>query len=54
LFFFHQAHKNAREKINAFGLLPIVPFIAFYYLLKGGILLLSMYEFSRKGKKIKW
>ncbi len=53
LFFFYYAHRNAREKVSAVGYLPIVPFFAVYYLLKGGILLLCMYEFSRR-KKIKW
>ena len=39
IFFFYQAHKNAKEKFNSFGYLPIVPDFAFYYLLKGTILL---------------
>ncbi len=52
-FFFYKAHQNAKEKVNAFGYLPIVPYFAFYYLLKGMILIISLYEFGR-GKKIKW
>ncbi len=52
-FFFWQAHRNAREKIHVKYYLSIIPYFAFYYLLKGGILLLSMIEFSRV-KKIKW
>lgn len=52
-FFFYQAHKNANEKVNAFGWLPLIPYFAFYYLVKGVILLLSLFEFAR-GKKLKW
>ena len=53
IFFFYQAHKNAKEKIRSFGYLPIIPYFLFYYMLKGGILIISLYEFA-KGKKIKW
>jgi cellulose synthase/poly-beta-1,6-N-acetylglucosamine synthase-like glycosyltransferase len=53
VFFFYKAHTNAKEKINTFGYIPIIPYFAFYYLLKGAILMLSFYEFTRK-KKIKW
>ena len=52
-FFFYKAHQNAKENVNAIGYLPIVPYFAFYYLLKGMILIVSLYEFGR-GKKIKW
>lgn len=52
-FFFYQAHVNAKEKMRGVGYIPIIPYFAFYYLLKGCILILSLYEFSR-GKKIKW
>jgi len=53
LFFFYQAHKNTNEKIVKFGWIPIIPYFLFYYLLKGSILLLSLFEFTR-GKRIKW
>jgi poly-beta-1,6-N-acetyl-D-glucosamine synthase len=53
IFFFYQAHKNANEKMTKWGLLPLIPYFLFYYLLKGIILILSLIEFSR-GKKIKW
>jgi cellulose synthase/poly-beta-1,6-N-acetylglucosamine synthase-like glycosyltransferase len=53
LFFFYMSHKNAKEKMNAVGLVPIVPYFAFYYLLKGAILMMCFYEFTRR-KKIKW
>ena len=52
-FFFWQAHRNGNEKIHPKYYLSIIPYFAFYYLLKGGILLLSMIEFARV-KKIKW
>jgi poly-beta-1,6-N-acetyl-D-glucosamine synthase len=52
-FFFYHAHRNANEKMRAFGYIPIIPYFALYYLLKGSILLLSLYEFAR-GKKIRW
>jgi len=51
--FFYWAHKNAQEKILKFGWVPLIPYFAFYYTLKGLILLLCMIEFIR-GKKIKW
>lgn len=50
---FIYAHRNAQEKINRFGWLPLLPYFLFYYLLKGTILILSMLEFAR-GKKTKW
>src|SRR3989344_3295825 len=53
LFFFYQAHKNAQEKIMKYGWIPIVPYFAWYYLLKGIILMISLAEFSRN-KKVKW
>jgi hypothetical protein len=52
-FFFWQAHINGNEKIHPKYYLSIIPYFAFYYLLKGGILLLSIIEFARV-KKIKW
>ncbi len=52
-FLFYQAHKNANEKISSFGWLPLIPYFLFYYLLKGIILLISLFEFAR-GKEIKW
>lgn len=52
-FLFYQAHKNANEKVISAGLLSLIPYFAFYYLLKGTILLLSLFEFAR-GKKVKW
>lgn len=52
-FFFWQAHRNGNEKIHPKYYLSIVPYFAFYYLLKGSILLFSMLEFARV-KKIKW
>jgi len=52
-FFFYQAHKNAKEKIMRFGWIPLIPYFLFYYLLKGLILILSLFEFTRS-KKIKW
>ncbi|MBU1111358.1 MAG: glycosyltransferase, partial [Nanoarchaeota archaeon] len=39
LFFFYQAHVNAKEKLRGVGYLPIIPYFAFYYLLKGSILI---------------
>lgn len=51
--FFYAAHKNAEEKISRFGWLPILPYFAGYYLLKGTILLVSLGQFSR-GKKMRW
>ncbi|HLD72106.1 MAG TPA: glycosyltransferase [Candidatus Nanoarchaeia archaeon] len=50
---FYLAHKNANEKMIKFGWIPLIPYAFFYYLLKGTILLLSLFEFAR-GKKIKW
>jgi len=52
-FFFYQAHVNAKEKMRGVGYLPVIPYFAIYYLLKGTILIVSLYEFSR-GKKIRW
>jgi cellulose synthase/poly-beta-1,6-N-acetylglucosamine synthase-like glycosyltransferase len=52
-FFFYQAHRNAKEKILKFGWIPLIPYFAFYYTLKGIILILCMIEFVR-GKKVKW
>lgn len=53
IYFFYIAHRNANEKMTKFGLIPLIPYFAFYYLLKGAILLLSLFEFTRS-KKIKW
>ena len=47
------AHKNANEKMMKVGLIVLIPYFAFYYLLKGIILLLSFIEYAQ-GKKIKW
>ncbi len=52
-FLFWQAHRNARERMTRFGLLPLLPYAAFYYLLKGFILLSTLVEFARR-KKTKW
>ena len=52
-FFFYAAHRNANEKMTGTGWVPLIPYFAFYYLLKGTILLLSLFEFSRN-KKIRW
>ncbi len=52
-YFFYQAHRNANEKMIKFGWIPLIPYFAFYYILKGVILLLSLLEFSM-GKKLKW
>ncbi len=52
-FLFYQAHKNANEKMTKAGFIPLIPYFAFYYLLKGIILLFSLFEFAR-GKKLKW
>ncbi len=52
-YFFYRAHKNANERMMRFGWLPLIPYFAFYYLLKGSIFLLSLVEFSRN-RKIKW
>ena len=51
--FFYLAHKNAKEKAMNFGLIALIPYFAFYYVLKGTILLLSLVEFAQ-GKKIRW
>jgi cellulose synthase/poly-beta-1,6-N-acetylglucosamine synthase-like glycosyltransferase len=52
-FFFYAAHKNADEKMIGMGWIPLIPYFAFYYLLKGVILLMALFEFSGS-KKIKW
>jgi poly-beta-1,6-N-acetyl-D-glucosamine synthase len=52
-FFFYQAHRNANEKMTKMGFIPLIPYFIFYYLLKGIILLLSLFEFTR-GRKLKW
>lgn len=49
-FFFYAAHRNAQEKMTAFGLIPLIPYFFYYYLMKGFILLLSVAQFH-KGKK---
>jgi len=53
LFFFYAAHKNANEKMMKFGFIALIPYFAFYYVLKGIILLLSLFEFART-RKLKW
>jgi len=53
IFFFYQAHRNANEKMNKWGWLPLVPYFVFYYVLKGMILILSLLEFSRT-RKVRW
>jgi biofilm PGA synthesis N-glycosyltransferase PgaC len=53
MLFFYWSHKNAQEKIMTFGWIPLIPYFAFYYTLKGIILLICMFEFVR-GKKIRW
>ena len=52
-FLFYAAHKNGNEKINKFGWIVLIPYFAFYYILKGIILLLSLMQFAQ-GKKIRW
>ncbi len=52
-FLFYAAHRNAKEKMTRFGLLPLIPYFMFYYTIKGLILLLCFVEFAR-GKKIRW
>lgn len=52
-FLFYQAHRNAKEKINTLGWLPLIPYFAFYYSIKAVTLLLSLAEFIR-GRKIRW
>jgi hypothetical protein len=52
-FIFFMAHRNAKEKVLTFGWIPLIPYVAFYYTLKGIILLISLFTFVR-GKKIKW
>jgi cellulose synthase/poly-beta-1,6-N-acetylglucosamine synthase-like glycosyltransferase len=52
-YLFQQAHRNANEKMTRFGIIPLIPYFAYYYLIKSIILLLSMIEFSR-GKKVRW
>lgn len=53
LYLFYRAHQEVNEKAMKFGFLPLVPYFAFYYTLKGAILLLCLFEFVR-GKKMKW
>jgi len=52
-FFFYAAHRNANEKMMKFGFIALIPYFAFYYVLKGIILLLSLFEFART-RKLKW
>ncbi len=49
-FFFYAAHKNAKEKMAAFGWIPILPYFVFYYLVKGSILLFSIVQFHKSKK----
>lgn len=50
---FYLAHRNIKEKIMKFGLLPIIPYLAVYYLLKSIIFILSILN-HLSGKRIKW
>ncbi len=52
-YLFQQAHRNANEKMTRFGIIPLIPYFVYYYLIKSVILFLSMIEFAR-GKKVKW
>lgn len=52
-YFFYQAHKNANEKVMKFGIIPLLPYFLFYYLLKGIILLMSLTKFTAK-QKLRW
>jgi cellulose synthase/poly-beta-1,6-N-acetylglucosamine synthase-like glycosyltransferase len=52
-YLFYQAHKNANERIVRFGWIPLIPYFLFYYLLKGTIFIMSLFQFVR-GKKLKW
>lgn len=51
--FFYAAHRNADERINKFGLLPVIPYFFVYYLVKGSVLVFSLVEYA-VGKKQKW
>ncbi len=51
--FFYWAHRNAQEKMHSIGIVPLIPYFFFYYLLKGGILLFSLAQFA-KSEKVKW
>ncbi len=53
IYFFYVAHKNANEKINKFGWVPLIPYFAFYYTLKATILILTLFQFTQR-KKFKW
>lgn len=53
LLFFIFAHRYTKEKINKFGLIPIVPYFFFYYLVKGSILIFSLVEYA-VGRKHRW
>ena len=52
-FFFIQSHYNAKEKLFKFGFIELIPYFFFYFLLVGGILLISLFEFTFS-KKHKW
>ena len=45
-FFFWQAHINGNEKIHPKYYLSIIPYFAFYYLLKGAILMATTFSIS--------
>jgi len=48
LFFFLMAHKNSNEKLFKFGYLEVIPYLFVYFILVGGILLVSALEFGVK------
>lgn len=52
MIFFVQAHRNANEKVNKFGMLPIIPYFFLYYLLKGIILFYVIIEYGFRRKHI--
>jgi len=51
--FFYLAHKNANEKMRKHGIFYLIPYFAFYYLLKGSIFIISL-GYLTLGKKTKW
>jgi hypothetical protein len=42
------AHKNSNEKLFKFGYLEVIPYLFVYFILVGGILLVSALEFGVK------
>jgi len=53
ILFFTFAHRYTKEKVNKFGLIPLVPYFLFYYLVKGSILIFSLVEYA-VGRKQRW